>query len=94
MFELLGNSANPEDYSQGQSLLNEEGHEFVVSCGWDDCAIIDDDNYLVFSFETYNIGAIEARDSEYQILDNEKEILKLKRGNVIQVLFEFSEFMK
>jgi len=94
MFELLGNSANPEDYSQGQSLLNEEGHEFVVSSGWDDCAIIDDDNYLVFSYETYNLGAIEVRDSEYQILDNEKEILKLKRGNVIQVLFEFKEFMK
>lgn len=94
MFELLGNLSNPENYSQGQSLLNRKGPKFVVSSGWDDCAIIDDNNYLVFSFETYNLGTFEVRDSEYKIIDDEKKILKLKRKNVIQVLNEFKEFMK
>jgi len=72
----------------------QRGPEFVVSSGWDDCAIIDDDNYLIFSFETYNLGMFEVRDSEYKIIDDEKNILKLKRKNVIQVLNEFKEFMK
>ena len=94
MFELLGYTSPPHIYSQGQSVLNEDGHDFVVSCGWDDCAIIDRENFMLFSFESYNLASVEVRDTTYQFIDNDKEILKSKNANIIEVLNGFREFIK
>ncbi|MCK4311184.1 MAG: sulfatase-like hydrolase/transferase, partial [Candidatus Cloacimonetes bacterium] len=94
MFELLGYTSPPDIYSQGQSILNEEGHDFVVSCGWDDCAIIDTENSLSFSFESYHLTSVEVRDTTYRLIKNDKEILKSKSGNIMEVLNGFREFIK
>ena len=94
MFELLGYTSPSNIYSQGQSVLDGKGHDFVVACGWDDCAIIYKNNTLLFSFESYNLGSFEVRDEQYQLIDNDKEILKLKRADVMHVLNGFREFIK
>ena len=94
MFELLGYTSPPQIYSQGRSVLNEDGHDFVVSCGWDDCAIIDRENFISFSFESYNLTSVEVRDTTYQFIDNDKEILESKNANIVEVLNGFREFIK
>ena len=94
MFELLGYTSPPHIYSQGRSVFDEVGHDFVVSCGWDDCAIIDRENFLSFSFESYNLAYIEVRDTTYKFIDNDKEILKSKNANIMKVLNGFREFIK
>ena len=94
MLEMLGYISPTDIYSQGQSVLNEDGHDFVVSCGWDDCAIIDRENFLTFSFESYNLASVEVRDTNYQFIKSDKEILKSKSKNVMEVLNGFREFIK
>jgi membrane-anchored protein YejM (alkaline phosphatase superfamily) len=94
MFEMLGYTSPPDIYTQGRSILDEDGHDFVVSCGWDDCAIIDRENIMLFSFESYNLASVEVRDTTYQFIDNDKEILKSKSANIIEVLNGFREFIK
>jgi membrane-anchored protein YejM (alkaline phosphatase superfamily) len=93
MLELLGCTSKPELYAQGQSLLNERGHDYVVASGWDDCAIIDPATHIVFSFESYKLGSFEVRDKDYRFIHEDRDILKSKRANIMYVLNGFKEFI-
>lgn len=94
MLELLGYESDIPSYSQGQSLLEGQGHDYIVVSGWDDCAIIDSEHVLIFSFESYNLASWEVRDTQYLPLDNNREILKQKRSHIMNVVEGFGEFLK
>ena len=67
---------------------------YAVSSGWDNAAIIDDSNSIVFSTETYNAAFFEVRDANYKRINDFKSILKSKNKIVSDVVFGFSTFKK
>jgi membrane-anchored protein YejM (alkaline phosphatase superfamily) len=91
---LLGFTSPPSIYSQGISLFDVKAHDFVISCGWADCGLIDQTNTIVFSTETYNAYRFEIRDTQYQNVKDQKNVLKAKYQNILTVTKGLGEFNK
>ncbi len=94
MLSLLGYTSPPDIYSQGQSLLQNNNRRYVVTGGWDDSAIIDNENTIVFSTESYNLSSFEVRDSNYKLLDDYDRILKERFPMILEIGKKFGEFIK
>ena len=92
--ELLGYTSPSEHYSQGKSLLDVTADRPTVSMGWDEGAIIDGHNYIIFSTESYNSGRFEIRDSEYRLVENEAEVLRSKGNALAQAARGMGEFLR
>ncbi len=91
---ILNYKNDYRDYSQGQNLFDGKGHDYVVSSGWNNAALIDGQYKVVFSTESYNAGLFEIRDSKYKIVDNQKTALQAVNAKLLKVMQEFSEFLK
>jgi membrane-anchored protein YejM (alkaline phosphatase superfamily) len=94
MLELLGYTVPAEVHSQGRSLLNGQGHDFVVVSGWDESAIVDGDHVLVFSLKTHGIARFEVRDTFYELVDDEESVMVSKRPLALKVLRGFRGFLR
>ncbi len=93
LLDLLGSVNSPWSYSLGSSLMNEEQRrEYVVSSGWDDFAVIDTTVTLVFSSETYNIGAFEVRDRDYHLLQDSHQALTMRMDRLREVMGGMARF--
>jgi len=90
------NYKNPySDYSNGKDLFDGKGHDYIVCSGWNDAAMIDGKATIVFSTETYNANKFEVRETDsYKFYANPKEVLKEKKGNLLKVMKEKSDFLK
>lgn len=62
--------------------------------GWDDCAIINLEHVLVFSFESYNIASWDVRNTQYRLINNDRDILKQRRSDIMNVVVSFKEYLK
>ena len=93
MLELLGYNKDANIYSQGQSLLKKQEHDYIVVSGWDDYAIIYPDVVIEFSSESYNLASWEVRDNNYNIINNGRDIIKLKRSEIMELIKDFSEYL-
>jgi membrane-anchored protein YejM (alkaline phosphatase superfamily) len=83
MLGLLGYTTPPERYSHGRSLLDTPGHAFVVSSGWDECAIIDGEHMIVLSLEPCGMGGYEVRSGgDYRIVPDERAVFRRKQGEI------------
>ncbi len=94
MFSLLGYTSEPDLYAHGDSLFRQKNQPFVVSCGWADCAIIDDSHTIVFSTETYNALFFEVRDHQYHLIDDYRPIVNQKYQQMLEVFDGFRQFNK
>lgn len=93
--ELLGFTTPPNVYSQGQPLLSGAGHDYVVSTGWAEAAIIDKDYAIVLPIESYNAGEYEVRTaSDYRLVPDEKAIFRQKRNIIMAVMKGMGTFLK
>ncbi|MCE5276384.1 MAG: sulfatase-like hydrolase/transferase [Deltaproteobacteria bacterium] len=92
---LLGYTTPPELYSQGRPMLDGRGERFVVSAGWDDCAIIDKDHAIVLSLEAYNSGETEVRTAkDYRLVPDEKGVFNRNKGTLMTVMKAMGVFLK
>ncbi len=66
---LLAPGIESKSYSFGYSLLSQNNRNHIVSCGWENCAIYDQDKWLIFGVEDYNMSKIELRDKDYNIVN-------------------------
>lgn len=89
---LLGCTNLSSDFSHGQSLF--ENRPFVVTAGWDDCAIIDSTHFVVFSVESYNAAKSEIRDHQYRLVNNSKEIIQSKMPYLLDYCKNFKRFIR
>ena len=94
MLEMLGYTSDSSLYSQGWPLFSGKGHEYVVSSGWDKCAIIHKETFLIFSSESYNLAFFEVRDNDYRLVDNDRGMMKEKRPDIMKTLNGLNEFLK
>ena len=94
MLELLGYTEDISVFSQGKSLFDKNGHDFIVVSGWDDYAIIYPNTVIEFSSESYNLASWEVRDSNYQLIENERNVIKQYLPDIMEVAVDFSEYLK
>jgi uncharacterized protein len=93
--QLLGVDNPPSDYAAGESLFSEgSGDRGVISCGWDECARIDDNGFIVFSTESYGAGRVSVRDSDYREAADASAALANRRTELLAVMREMSRFLK
>ncbi|UCG79034.1 MAG: sulfatase-like hydrolase/transferase [Nitrospirota bacterium] len=95
VMNIIGFS-NPESaYSQGTSLLSSGPVRYITASKWDKSAIIDSDNIISFSTETYNLGSIEVRNRhDYSQVEDHRILIKEKRKLMVDVSIRMSEFYK
>ena len=94
LFKFMGYKNPYSDYSHGKFLFDGKGHEFVVSSGWSDASMIDKDNTIVFSLESYNASKFEIRDSLYNLEKDKNKVLRDKSTNLQKVMRSFGDFVK
>jgi membrane-anchored protein YejM (alkaline phosphatase superfamily) len=94
VMKTLGYINPVSDYSQGIPLFDKETHPYVFSAGWDRLCMIDENEKIVFSTETYR-NLLEVFDSrDYKPAAEPGKILKQKKGQMADVLKKMSEFYK
>jgi membrane-anchored protein YejM (alkaline phosphatase superfamily) len=91
-FDIIGIKADPDTYSNGMSMFGAKERTYTVSCNWNNCSYVDDENTIVFSMESFNAGLFEVRDKNYKEVKHPKEVLKKKMKNIMQVMKDFSRF--
>lgn len=93
IMETLGCISPSEDYSHGVSLLGKERHNYVTAANWDTSAIIDDEHKVVFSTEMYNLRLFEVRRrADYSIVENQRDVIRQKKGLLLDTACRISEF--
>ena len=93
LMESIGCTSPAGDYSQGISLIGNSGHEYINVANWDNAAVVDNELKIVYSTELYNIGRFEVhRKADYSLIDNAGQLLRQKKGFLLDVLKKMSEF--
>ena len=91
----MQNVTNPtSDYSMGMDLYNLKKRDFILTSGWNDCAYIDENYYIVFPVQTYNLKEIEIRNKKYQFVKNYKEVFSKKNKDLIEISKDLARFFK
>ncbi len=94
ILEALGVQNPPGDYSQGRSLFDETGNPYVVSCGWRDCAIIDDLGYVVFGLENHYSMSFDVLDRQYVSVADPRSALASRGDRMLSIMQELGLFLK
>lgn len=92
MKEALGARNPPSDYCEGRSLLDTAPADpFMVSCGWSDCAVVDDHGYVVFGLEN---NTFDVLDSDYRNIDDPADVMSARGDRMLQVMTRMRRFQK
>lgn len=91
---LLAPSIESKSYSFGHSLLAPNKRNHIVSCGWENCAIYDQDKWLIFGVEDYNMSKIELRDKDYNIVNRAYEDSSAIYTKLAKILDEGVYFLR
>ncbi|MFZ5875337.1 MAG: sulfatase-like hydrolase/transferase [Nitrospirota bacterium] len=94
MFDLMGITADPAQYSQGLSLVGSAEHAYIVSSGWDTFGIIEPPTTIVLSSESYNARMAEVRVGPYELSADPRAVLGAKTSLLTQVARELGSFLR
>ncbi len=92
--EMLGVRNPPSDYSNGQSLFTNRRDAKIVACGWDDCAWILDDSYVVFGTSTHRRWGMDVLDDTYRAHAHAEAMLAGHAEELVELAGEFSVFLR
>lgn len=94
LMELLGCKSKPALYSNGKNIFTNNYYESVFVAGWDDAAIITDKFTFVFSTQSWNSSLFEVRDSSYNLIEEDRNIVKNYTHLFQNTLSEMGSFFK
>jgi membrane-anchored protein YejM (alkaline phosphatase superfamily) len=92
--EMLGVENPPADYSQGRSLLGPTADLFQVSCGWNQCALVDGAGLVVFGTEPYNARGLDVLDPDYREVADPARALRERSLALRSLMAEMSAFLR
>jgi len=84
----------PSDYSAGHSLLGPAPDPYEVSCGWDECALIDTEGEVVFGTQAYKAAGIDVLDPDYRPVTDRKAVLQQRGQQLVGLMAEMSAFLR
>jgi hypothetical protein len=89
LMELLGTRSAPSLYSVGHSLLHGPAAGFAVVCGWDECAVRDDNGF------TTVFGISDESSVRFRVLDAQHRLTSAPPSpNLGSALVELSAFYR
>jgi len=91
--ELLGVRSPASDYSNGQSLFDPDRHSRIVSCGWDECAWVADDGYIVFGTELHRGWGVDVLDRDYRRRADADSVLAERAPDLAALAAELRAFL-
>ena len=94
VMERLGYTNPAGDYSNGTPIFAADRPDYAVSCGWADCAVIDDEATLVFSMESYGSARAEVLDRDYKPVADRHAVLAPRAKELVAVTRGFSRFLR
>ncbi len=94
VMETLGYTNPPGDYSNGTSIFAADHPGYAVSCGWAECAVIDDSATLVFSMESYGSARAEVLGADYRPVADRSAVLAPRARRLVAVTRGFSRFLR
>lgn len=94
VMDALGYTNPPGDYSNGAPIFAEDRPAYAVSCGWADCAVIDDEATLVFSMESYGSARAEVLGPDYKPMQDRRAVLARRAKELVAVTRGFSRFLR
>jgi uncharacterized protein len=94
LLPTLGAKNPASDYSHGVSLFDTEAKKDIFVCSWDNCAIVDDNGFMIFGTKSYNSQKVEFRNSEYQIIPKSEGMQGDRMKAATQVLKRMSELLR
>jgi len=95
LLSAIGCKNDPRDYCLGTSIFDGRKRKgYIVSSGWDECAVVDEHTRVIFGTEPYRCLQFEVRDSEYRLLQKRDMVPLEKKTLLIDVLKGFSRFRK
>lgn len=96
LLSLAGCKHPTTDYANGQNLMDPQPRNFLVSAGWDDCAILFENESLVFNTESYNASQIDVRDLNYKLIEGKerKKRIAAHQKSLLEALNQMKQFSK
>ncbi|BAI80614.1 conserved hypothetical protein [Deferribacter desulfuricans SSM1] len=92
IFDLLGIKADKKGYTFGNNMLKPIDRDYIISCNWSWCAIIDKEGYrLLFSYETHKSFDISLYNKEYKEV-KDKKIFNEKKKFIFHLINQFNQF--
>ncbi|MEZ4871612.1 MAG: sulfatase-like hydrolase/transferase [Bdellovibrionales bacterium] len=91
LMEYLGVTNPPSDYSMGHNLFDEDSHEYSFSCNWNQCAILDDQGWIIFGTRG-NTALLEFRNNEYEIIRQADAMSPERTRHMTDALNEMGDF--
>jgi membrane-anchored protein YejM (alkaline phosphatase superfamily) len=94
--EQIGVKNPAKDYSHGKNIFDDSDRDYVVSAGWDDASIINNENTLVFGTQSYKTQ-MTLHDDVYKLIlekDKRKQVMKKFYPYVGEVQRDITRFSK
>lgn len=93
ILSMVGVKNDYKDYSFGTNLFEPEKRDYVVSCNWSNCGIIDNESVLYFSYETHKSFNMTVYDENYKEV-TDKNFINEKKKRLNKIIKEFTYFYK
>ncbi|MDD4155997.1 MAG: sulfatase-like hydrolase/transferase [Candidatus Cloacimonetes bacterium] len=91
LMSAIGCMSDDNVYSCGINLLIHHDKP-VFSSGWNDGALISNDNYIIFSTESWNSSKFEIRDNDYNLLKNTNNVMKTMATPLQEIIYQMGAF--
>ena len=65
-----------------------------MSCGWDECALIDAGGEVVFGTQAYKAAGIDVLDPDYRPVADRKAVLRERGQQLVGLMAEMSAFLR
>ncbi|HEY7141196.1 MAG TPA: sulfatase-like hydrolase/transferase [Methylomirabilota bacterium] len=94
MLALLGVDDPPERYSLGHNMLEGRERPYAVVCGFRECALQDQEGWVVFGVEGKTALSLEARDRDYVEVGDLATAVNRRRDRLLATMQEMRAFLR
>jgi membrane-anchored protein YejM (alkaline phosphatase superfamily) len=92
LLKLMGVGNPPEDYCLGVDLLGDKHHAYVIACGWDSVAYIDNQYKAILSTSAYGAGRQRVTDNNDAEIANPSVFFENHRTVMADILRQMTRF--
>lgn len=94
LLRLLGVGDDASGYTLGRDLFDPGPRPFSLSCGFTECALRDDDGWLVFGTDNQALTRFEARDRDYAEVEDSSSAVRARAASISEALDEMRRFLR
>ena len=94
VLRLAGVTDEPAGYTLGRDLFDSGERPYSLPCSFTTCALVDAEGSLVFGADTQLLFRFEARDRDYNELDDPDPAIRSRQGKISTLLKEMRAFLR